>query len=157
MKSVLIYSSTHHENTKKLVDAIARENEIEVINAEEIREKDLSGYDLIGFVSGIFYLKFAEAVLSFARVNLPANKDVFLIATAGNPREANFNAIARIVEEKNCKECGRFQCKGFDTFGPFKIVGGIQKGHPDEKEIQDAVEFYKKMVDSHKSENEQVD
>ncbi len=157
MKSVLIFSSTHHENTKKLVDAIARENEIEVINAEEIREKDLSGYDLIGFASGIFYSKFAEAVLSFERVNLPANKDVFLIATAGNPREANFNAIARIVEEKNCKERGRFQCKGFDTFGPFKIVGGIQKGHPDEKEIKEAVEFYKKMVDSHMSESGQVD
>ena len=157
MKTVLIYSSTHHENTKKLVDAIARENVIEIINAEEIHEKDLSGFDLIGFASGIFYSKFAEAVLSFARVNLPANKDVFLIATAGNPREANFNAIARIVEEKKCKECGRFQCKGFDTFGPFKIVGGIQKGHPDEKEIQEAVEFYKKLTDSYKSENVQAD
>lgn len=83
MKTVLIYSSTHHENTKKLVDAIARENEIEIINTEEIQEKDLSGFDLIGFASGIFYSKFTEAVLSFARVNLPANKDVFLIAENG--------------------------------------------------------------------------
>ena len=31
---------------------------------------------------------------------------------------------------------------GFDTFGPFKLVGGIAKGHPDEDEIRGAVEFY---------------
>ena len=31
---------------------------------------------------------------------------------------------------------------GFDTYGPFKIIGGLKKGHPTEKEIQDAVVFY---------------
>ena len=151
MKSILIYSSTHHENTKKLVGAIAKENEIELVNAEEIREKDLSGYDLIGFASGIFYSKFAESVLSFARANLPANKDVFFIATAGNPRDANFNSIAKIAGEKTCRERGRYQCHGFDTYGPFKLVGGIQKGHPDEKEIRDAVEFYKELAETYKT------
>ncbi len=34
---------------------------------------------------------------------------------------------------------------GFDTFGPFKIVGGLQKGHPTEEELQAAVEFYKNL------------
>ena len=28
-----------------------------------------------------------------------------------------------------------------DTFGPFKLVGGIAKGHPDEEDIKNAVEF----------------
>ena len=37
---------------------------------------------------------------------------------------------------------GRFQCKGFDTYGPFKLIGGIAKGHPDQKDIREAVEFY---------------
>ena len=146
MKSIIIYASSHHGNTKKVVDAIAKECELELHDAGCVREKDLSGYDLIGLASGIFYSKFAEDILELARANLPANKDVFLIATAGNPREGNFNAIAKIVSEKGCKEVGRFQCKGFDTFGPFKIVGGIQKGHPDEKELREAVAFYKGLV-----------
>ena len=37
---------------------------------------------------------------------------------------------------------GRFSCKGFDTFGPFKMIGGVSKGHPDEKDIAAVVEFY---------------
>ncbi|MCR5674581.1 MAG: hypothetical protein K6G16_02615 [Lachnospiraceae bacterium] len=46
------------------------------------------------------------------------------------------------MEYKNCKVLGEYLCPGFDTFGPFKLVGGIQKGHPTEKEIRDAVAFY---------------
>ena len=37
---------------------------------------------------------------------------------------------------------GEYECLGFDTFGPFKLVGGLQKGHPTEEEIRKAVEFY---------------
>ncbi|MCR5649681.1 MAG: hypothetical protein K6F86_00695 [Lachnospiraceae bacterium] len=39
----------------------------------------------------------------------------------------------------------RFLCKGFDTYEPFKFVGGIQKGHPDEEELEAAVDFYKEI------------
>ena len=143
MKTVLIYASTHHGNTKKVVDAISNECEIEVVDATKVHEKDIRDYDLIGFASGIFFTKFSEQVLNFARVNLPANKDVFFIATAGNPMNGNFNSIADIAKDKKCNERGRFQCKGFDTYGPFKLVGGIQKGHPNESELTAAVEFYK--------------
>ena len=31
----------------------------------------------------------------------------------------------------------------YDTFGPFKLVGGIAKGHPDEEDIKNTVEFVK--------------
>ena len=41
------------------------------------------------------------------------------------------------------KVIGKFGCKGYDTFGPFKLVGGIAKGHPDEEDIKNAVEFVK--------------
>lgn len=143
MKTVLIYASTHHGNTKKVVDAISNECEIEVVDATKVHEKDLKDYDLIGLASGIFFTKFSEQVLNFARVNLPSNKDVFFIATAGNPMNGNFNSIADIAKDKKCNERGRFQCKGFDTYGPFKLVGGIQKGHPNESELKAAVEFYK--------------
>ena len=148
MKTVLIYASTHHGNTKKVVDTIANEYEIEVVDATKVHEKDLKDYDLIGFASGIFFTKFSEQVLNFARVNLPANKDVFFIATAGNPMNGNFNSIADIAKDKKCNERGRFQCKGFDTYGPFRLIGGIQKGHPDESELKAAVDFYKRIAES---------
>jgi hypothetical protein len=36
-----------------------------------------------------------------------------------------------------------FACKGWDTWGPFKLVGGINKGRPKEKELDMAREFAK--------------
>ena len=144
MTTAIIYYSKHHGNTKKLLDAIVAEDpEVELVDAIEKKELELSGYDRIGFASGIYYGKFAEQVINFANVNLPAGKDVFFIATAGNPTKNCFNSIAAVTEEKHCKELGRYICKGFDTFGPFKLVGGLQKGHPTDEEIEEAVKFYK--------------
>ncbi len=146
MKSIIIYASTHHGNTQKVVNTIAKECDVELVDATKVREKDLREYDLIGFASGIFYSKFATPVLNFANVNLPMNKDVFFIATAGNPMKGNFNSISAIAKEKHANERGRYQCKGFDTYGPFKLIGGIQKGHPDENELKEAVDFYKGLL-----------
>jgi flavodoxin len=36
---------------------------------------------------------------------------------------------------------GEFTSAGFDTFGPFKFIGGLKKGHPDEKDLEDARAF----------------
>jgi len=145
MRSVIVYASTHHGNTRKVVEAIAQECGVELIDATKVHVKDLSEYDLIGFASGIFFSKFSEPVLKFARENLPENKDVFFIATAGNPMQLNFNSISDVAKDKKCNERGRYQCKGYDTYGPFKLVGGIQKGHPNDEELKAAVDFYKSI------------
>ena len=145
-KTAIVYYSQHHGNTKKVLDAIANyDKDIDLIDVIEKHEVDLTGYDRIGFASGIYFGKFAEQLLNFAKVNLPTGKDVFFIATAGNPIEHNFNSIVAAAKEKHCNEIGRYQCGGFDTFGPFKLVGGLQKGHPTEEELQAAVEFYKNL------------
>ena len=146
LKTAIIYYSKHHGNTKKVLDAIAASDPgVELVDVTEKKEPDLSRYDRIGFASGIYYGKFAEQVLNFAKGDFPTGKDVFFIATAGNPTKNCFNAIAKAAESKHCKEIGRYICKGFDTYGPFKLVGGIQKGHPTAEEIQAAVDFYKTL------------
>ena len=50
-----------------------------------------------------------------------------------------------MVNEKNGIELGEYHCQGFDTFGPFKLVGGIAKGHPTSQEIEGAVAFYRNL------------
>ncbi len=145
-KTAIVYYSQHHGNTKKVLDAIAGyDNDVTLIDVTEKHEVDLTGYDRIGFASGIYFGKFAEQLHNFLKVNLPTGKDVFFIATAGNPISHNFNSIVAATKEKHCNEIGRYQCAGFDTFGPFKLVGGLQKGHPTEEELQAAVEFYKNL------------
>ena len=127
-----------------MVEAIARENEVGLIDATKVKEKDISGYDLIGFASGVYYGKFHQIVLNFASVNLPANKNVFLICTCGG--SAAFQSIEDVIKSRQGKVVGKFSCKGYDTFGSFKLVGGIAKGHPDNKDLIDAVAFYKGII-----------
>ncbi|MCR5234955.1 MAG: flavodoxin [Lachnospiraceae bacterium] len=143
MRTAIVYYSEHHGNTKKLLDAIADEDmTVTLIDAAEKIEMDLRDYDRIGFASGIYFGSFAKQILSFASVNLPAQKPVFFMATCGSPRKNYFDDIKEMAKSRDCVDLGSYLCCGFDTFGPFKIIGGLKKGHPTEKEIQDAVDFY---------------
>ena len=78
MKTVIVYASVHHGNTKKLVEKIAEECKVDLIDAVQQPKADLADYDRIGFASGIYFSKFHQTILKFASENLPENKKVFL-------------------------------------------------------------------------------
>ena len=141
MRTAIVYTSVHHGNTEKLVKKIAEECQVDLIDAVKQIDIDLSGYDMIGFASGVYYSKFHQSILKFTEKNLPNDKKVFLICTYGG--SANYKSIEQILDKKLSKVIGKFGCKGYDTFGPFKLVGGIAKGHPDEEDIKNAVAFVK--------------
>ena len=142
MSTAIIYYSEHHGNTKKLLDAIAAaSSDVELIDVTK-EAKDLSGFDRIGIASGIYFSNFAKQVLSYAEAQLPEGKPIFFIYTHGAPGGDFLKGIRGITEKKHCRELGAYRCQGFDTFGPFKLVGGIAKGHPTKEEIEGAVRFY---------------
>ncbi len=143
--AVIIYASTHHGNTKKVVDAIAKEFDVELVDATQVHEKDLSGYDLIGFASGIYAAQFHQQIKNFAQINLPQNKKIFFIMTSSMNKDFS-KSMAESIKGKNAEVVGKFTCHGYNTFGPFKLVGGTSKGHPDENDLKDAVEFYRTLV-----------
>jgi len=146
MKVAIAYYSRHHGNTKKVLDAIKNLGDIKLIDVVECNEADLSDYDLVGFASGIYFSRFSEKVTEFARKNLPPNKRVFLIYTYGV--KGNYTKeMKKIIAEKSCQLIGTYGCRGFDTFGPFKLVGGIAKGHPDEDDVNDAIEFFRRIIE----------
>ena len=143
MKTIIVYASTHHGNTRKLAEAIAKQDNVELVDVIKQEQYDLSGYDLIGVASGIAFGKYYPQMLSFLEKNLPAGKDVFFIHTAGDTREKHVDSVKSISLEKNCRCHGVYFCKGFDTYGPFKIIGGINRHRPDETDIDKAIRFYK--------------
>ena len=145
MKTAIVYYSQHHGNTKKLLDAIAAQEEVTLIDVLENKDADLTGFDRIGFASGIYFSAFAKQIIAFAKEKLPEDKDVFYIYTHGAPSGDFLKAMRQIAESKNCRELGEYHCQGFDTFGPFKLVGGIAKGHPTEEELAAAVRFYQAL------------
>ena len=141
MRKAIVYTSVHHGNTEKLVKRIAEECQVDLIDAIKQMNADLNDYDMIGFASGIYYSKFHQSILKFSEENLSADKKVFLICTYGG--SANFKSIEQILNKKHASVVGKVGCKGYDTFGPFKLVGGIAKGHPDEEDMKNAVDFVK--------------
>lgn len=98
MNTVIVYASTHHGNTEKLVKAIADKHpDVTLIDATKSKEADLSKYDVIGFASGIYAGKFHQSVLNFASVNLPQDKKVFFIYTSA--MNTDFTKSILIVTE----------------------------------------------------------
>lgn len=142
MKTVILYESTHHENTLKLVNAIAKRFDVDTIDITKSEEYELDGYDTIGFAAGIAFSKFYEKTALAAKRYLPDNKKVFFIYTCGRQNEKYTQSMRNIAKEKNCTVLGEYSCPGFDTYGPFKIVGGLNKNHPDGKDIDGAVAFF---------------
>lgn len=145
MKTAIVYYSEHHGNTKKLLDAIAEKGDVTLIEASSNQRTNLSEYELIGFASGNYYSKLHDTVLQFAEKNLPSAKKVFLIYTYG-VREPRLDTIKQIADLKGAQMLGTYGCPGFDTFGPFKLVGGIAKGRPNDEDIAEAVKFFMEIT-----------
>ncbi len=145
MKTAIVYYSRHHGNTKKLLDAIAQKHAVTLIDAAETAAPALEGFDRIGFASGIYYSKFHKSVLKIAENALPDGREVFFLYTYGAKKEGYTASITHAVQSHHPKILGEYGCFGFNTFGPFKLIGGIAKGHPDADELRGAIRFYEEL------------
>lgn len=144
-KSIIIYQSFHHNNTKKIVDEIKNNFDVEVVDVNN--NLDLNNYDYIGFASGIAYGKFYQNILDYVNEKLPENKKVFLIYTCGvNSQKRYTKEILKIVENKKSNVIGIFGCLGYDTYGILKYFGGIARKRPNQQDISKAIEFYRNLI-----------
>ena len=141
MKTAVIYYSHHHGNTKKVLDAIAEQYpDVTLIDAAADPAVELSDYDLIGFASGIYFSQFHNTVLKLAQERLPEGKNVFLLYTCG-VNQARYTK----ADLKGAHMLGVYSCRGYDTFGPWKLLGGIAKGRPSQKDLNGALEFFQHL------------
>lgn len=145
MKTAIVYYSKHHGNTKKVLDALAAHFPLTLIDASAASHAPLEEYDRIGFASGIYYSKFHKSVLEYAQSELPKGKPVFFLYTCGVEKKGYTDAIARAAESRGAKPLGTFGCLGFNTFGPFRLIGGIAKGHPTQEDLSAAIRFYENL------------
>lgn len=143
MKTAICYYSRHHGNTLKVLQAMAGAGEIDLIDVTRQKTASLADYDCVGFASGIYGFEFQKAVVEFARQKLPQGKPVFFVYTYGGAKGNGAKTMTEIAAEKGCQVLGEFSCKGFDTFGPFKLVGGLAKGRPNEEDLEKARAFYR--------------
>ena len=149
-KIAIIYASTHHGNTLKLVDAICQTYPVVKIDATVQKDADLSAYEMLGFASGIDFGKFYDPVERFLTENLPQKKKVFFLYTCAAVREGFTKNMQEEARKKEAVLLGEYGCKGFNTYGPWKLIGGMNKKHPTAEEIANAVRFFESLIDGRK-------
>ena len=145
MKSLIVYVSVEHGNTEKVAKAISEVLGAELKEAKDVDPQALQNYELIGFGSGIFFSKFHARLLQLVTEMPHSSYKALIFSTSGYGKTNVHDALRKELERKGCQIIGDFACKGWDTYKPFKLVGGINKGRPDENDLAQAREFARNL------------
>lgn len=152
MKSLIIVYSYHHNNTSKVANNIADVLNSDIKTPDKARSNDLEEYDLVGFGSGIDSGKHYKELLDFAEsiININTNKKCFIFSTSGVQGDKkvykDHSKLREILQSKGYDVLGEFSCKGFNTNSILKYIGGINKNHPDDVDINNAKQFAFKLL-----------
>lgn len=140
MKTAVIYKSIHHENTKKVAEVFAENLNADLYDLKDFNEDLIEEYDLLGFGSGIYYYKPHKKLRKFVEgLSDVKNKKAFHFSTSGNGKY--YDWLEKKLSDKGFEMVGEFHCKGWDTYGPLKLVGGHNKGQPNEEDLKNAEVF----------------
>jgi flavodoxin len=145
MKTLIVYASTHKGNTEKVAIAMAEELKAKLLKAQDAKAEDIKNAELIGFGSGIYAGKFHKSVLALIESVDMKGKKAFVFSTSSKGGNDYNKKPAELLSEKGFTVVGDFGCKGFSDWGPFKLIRGVRKGHPNEEELQAARDFAKKL------------
>lgn len=146
MKYLIVYASIHHGNTEKVAREIGTTLEAKVAKFHEVTQEDIENADIVGFGSGIYFANFHKGLMNLVK-GLPEikGKKVFFFSTSGMKGNSFLNRshdkFKKVLEEKNFKVLGDFNCPGYDTYSFLKIIGGVRKGRPNQKDLEKARKF----------------
>ena len=143
MKTLVIYVSTHHGNTKKIAEVIAEVLQAPLKRVDEVNVGEVEDYELIGFGSGIYAGRHHKGLFGFVE-KLPSclGKKAFIFSTkGGTPTFLNHWLLRKRLLSRGFEVVGEFSCKGFDTFGPLRFIRGLNKGRTNERDLSNARVF----------------
>lgn len=151
MKSLIICASASHGNTRRVAERMAEVLQADVVTPEDVVAAGIGEYDLVGFGSGIYFMAVHPSLSRLVR-GLPHVDGVaaFTFFTSGArelPVIGYSKRIRRELEAKGFRELGTFSCRGLDTVGPLRFLGGVNKGRPDAGDLDNAAAFATRMRD----------
>jgi len=142
----ILVKSVHHQNTARVAREMAGVLGADVAGPDELPYTNLDQYGLVGFGSGVYYGRMHEALFEWLK-GLPdapeATKPAFVFSTSGLPFLAKLwhSPLKRLLARKGFEVVGEFSCRGFDTWGPLWLTGGLNWRHPNERDLARAREF----------------
>jgi flavodoxin len=147
-KSVLIIcASYHHENTKKIANAFSEAIRADVIEPIHFDESLLDDYDLIGFGSGIYNGEHHKMLINLVDKMEPVGgKKAFVFSTSTLGRKFMHKCLNDLLIDKGFEIIDEFSCKGYMNYRFTRIIlGGLNKGRPNAKDLLNAMEFAKTL------------
>ncbi len=149
MKTLIIYVSLHHGNTKKVADAMAAELQCQALIPEQADMNTLTEYDLLGFGAGLYFGPHHQSMLDFARALPTMSRQAFVFSPRGSWRVGRAHEpLKQLLRDRGLRVIGEFSCRGFDTVGPLKYIGGVARGRPNAQDLADARAFARKLTDT---------
>ncbi|MBD3313506.1 flavodoxin [Candidatus Woesearchaeota archaeon] len=150
-KALIVYFSASG-NTKKVAEAIAEglksKLKVDVTPVSKASVKEIKDADIVGMGSGIYMWSAAKPLKKFVE-SLPVlqEKVAFTFSTSGFGRDMQLNSLKVKMNKKGLCVADSFSVKAYDTWGPLKLIGGINKGRPDKDDMKKATEFGEKIAD----------
>jgi flavodoxin len=146
----IICTSVHHNNTRRLAETLADVLGAPIYSVEEAKALVDSKYDLLGIGSGIYFGRHHPSLLQLVE-SWPAHPcRVFIYSTAGIPlfRWFQHRALRKRLVRRDFKIIGEFCCRGWDSVGPLWLMGGINRKHPNAKDLERARAFALQLKDT---------
>ncbi len=142
-KTLILYRSPHHGNTKKLLDAIVKAHPDVVLAKAGEDSFDDSQFEIIGIASGVYNSKLHRTVRK-ALESLSGNgRKAFAVYTCGDKEGGKYGErYMSMLRDRGFAPAGFYWSVAWDSFGPLRLIGGINKDRPNEEEIRGAAAFY---------------
>jgi len=153
LKALLIYVSVHHGNTEKVARNMANILDADLVQVKQADAAKLEKYDLIGFGSGVYFGKHHASLLDFVDgLPMARDKKAFIFSTSGLrkiPFVHDFDkSLKAKLRRKGFDVIGEFSCRGYDTSRAAMIIGGINRGRPNARDLQQAADFAGRLKDT---------
>lgn len=165
-KCLIILRSYHHNNTRKIAETMAPVLGAEIRDPGMFRPQEVGQYGLMGFGSGIYSERHHDSLLDLAE-SLPVNVEgrAFLFSTFGAPSGAMdttgygeefgsrteryiykvHTALREKLTSKGYTIVGDFACPGWNTNSFLRFFGGINKGRPNDGDLEEAKKFAERL------------
>lgn len=148
---LVICASVHHGNTARIARCIGEVLQADMWPPDAVTTTSLADRSLVGFGSGVYYGRLHESL--FAAVErLPdapeRARPAFVFSTAGLPCLASLwhAPFRRLLARKGFDVVGEFACRGHDTWGPLWMTGGLNRRHPDDRDLERARAFARRVA-----------
>jgi flavodoxin len=144
----IICVSIHHGNTHKLATTLTSELGADLFSVDEAKNIRLASYQLVGLGSGIYFGRHHGSLRELVDSWQAPPRRVFLFSTAGLPflRWCQHSSLRRRLVRKGCQVVSEFCCRGWDTVGPLWLMGGINRKHPNSRDLDRAIEFAQGLI-----------